>query len=186
MRRNISSVVLAFAAIITALGLIGPAGAGGGSENEVVVVKSVVGPVPAGAQFEVEVSCLNQDNGGSEPMVTTLIFDETGAPVGNDSVVLGALSATCTVTETVTNGATVSYACAVSATHDGGTDAGTEGADPVSCLDDQTVQFMDIDLAVGTVTVTNTFAEDPEPEAEAEAAEAAVAGIVSARPAFTG
>lgn len=192
MRRTTSFFALAFvAAVVAASGLVGPAGAGGGAENEVVVEKVVAGPVPAGAQFEVEVSCLNQDNGHGEPTVTTLTFDETGAPVGVNSVVLNPASATCTVTETVTNGATVSYACSVQMTpvtppsdaDSNGADA--QGGDPVACLDDQTVQFVDIDLAVGTVTVTNTFPEEPEPEAEADAA-AAPAGVVAATPTFTG
>jgi hypothetical protein len=94
------------------------------------VEKVVAGPVPDGAQFEVEVPCLNQDNGHAEPMVTTLTFDETGAPTGVNSVVLNPASATCTVTETVANGATVSHACSVQMTQvTPPSDADSYGAD---------------------------------------------------------
>jgi hypothetical protein len=106
----------------------------------------------------------------------------------------------CTAVETVSHGATVSYACDV-----------PDGVTPVApaenghvlarCIGDQTVEFggiaadegdsaepeLEIPGAEGTVTVTNTFEEPPPVEPPpATAPAAAQAGVVAARPTFTG
>ena len=62
--------------------------------------------------------------------------------------------------------------------------ADPEADAPVECLDDQTVMYNDISDATGTVTVTNTFDEEPPPAVDSAAV--APAGVVAARPAFTG
>lgn len=54
----------------------------------------------------------------------------------------------------------------------------------MECLDDQTVMYNDSSGATGTVTVTNTFDEEPPPAVDPAAV--APAGVVAARPAFTG
>jgi hypothetical protein len=163
------------------VGLLPAADAGNG--NYVVVEKVVDGPVPEGTVFEIEVDC-SPTNGvpptvASDPDPVTLTFDANGDPLDADRV--GATPfQTCTVTETVTGGATVGYACAVEQVMNG---AAPDAAPGASCLDDQTVVFEDVVGAEGTVMVTNTF----EPELEAQPDSAARApGVVAARPAFTG
>jgi hypothetical protein len=185
---RIRNAVVASVAVIAlvALGLFGTAGAGPDEKpsNTFTVEKVVVGPVPEGAVFEVEVTC--EDAFGPQADAApqgapdvTIKFDATGAPIGSNTVKIGA-GFDCTATETVTNGATVTYGCNASAPADEAASANGD-FDPVKCLDDQTVHFDDIIGAEGTITVTNTFEPEPEPETAP-----AAAGVVAARPAFTG
>jgi hypothetical protein len=171
---------------LLAVGLWSPAEAGFTPEvNGFTVEKVVDGPVPEGAVFEVEVTCTSIFNSAptADPGPTTVKFDATGAPL-TENTILAEAGYECTAVETVTNGATVSYACEATAPVNGA-EPEQPGNDfvPVQCTDDQTVVFDDILGAQGTVTVTNTFEPEPEPEPEPEAAPA---GVVAARPTFTG
>src|SRR5262245_19108873 len=134
-----------------------PPSAEGQQGNTFTVEKVVNGPVPDGAVFEVEVNCTSPDS-AAEGTSTTMQFDEDGNPLGSNSVLV-VFFTTCTATETVTNGAEVTYACEVSQMISSGGDEGSQ----VECVDDQTVFFGDIVLATGTITVTNTFEEEPPP-----------------------
>jgi hypothetical protein len=179
--RVLLGVVAALAAVLVAAWM--PAANGGEVDNSFTVVKEVVGPVPPGSVFEVEVECQNQggapDEGANGGTVT---FDEDGNPTSPNTLDVG-LFTTCTATETVTNGAAVSYACAVS-----GGDNAPEGDSQVACEDDQTVSFGEILGANGTITVTNTFEEEPPPPPPPPDVEPddVVPDVVNATPPFTG
>ena len=166
-----------------ATGLLTPA-AGQSQVNTFTVVKVVEGPVPAGAVFEVTVTCQGAfpeapptEGGGQQ----TFQFDENGDPIGNNAVSVPA-GVDCTAEETVTNGAAVGYACEVDfvVPTSGTADDEGNGFVPAECLDDQTVHFDDVLGASGTITVTNTFEEDPPPPPDV------VADVVTATPPFTG
>jgi hypothetical protein len=139
--------------------------------------------------FEIEVDCSPQldessdatVNGVPDPDPVTLEFDAQGAPLGPEMVPVD-LFQVCKVTETVDGGATVSYACEVGSAPNGAVPQ-PQPVEQVDCVDNQTVVFGEVSGAEGTVTVTNTFEPEPEPEPEPEAA---AAGVVAARPAFTG
>ncbi len=156
-------------------------------DNTVVVEKVVDGPVPPGAVFEVEVTCQGLPNGDAATEgvgVEIFRFDENGDPIGVNSLSLGQGNV-CTVVETVTNGASVSYACDTRVVN--GIPAGAEGPPPapvfVECVDSQTVHFYDISGAEATFTVTNTFEEPPPPDV---APDDVAADVVAATPPFTG
>jgi hypothetical protein len=189
---RIRNAVAASAAVIAlvALGLLGTADAGPDEKpsNTFTVEKVVVGPVPEGAVFEVEVTCESIQYGTDAaaqlvPEPVTVKFDASGLPLGSNMVAIGP-GAECTATETVTNGATVTYECEASAPAGDGAVPNGNG-DFVECLDDQTVHFGMVVRAEGTITVTNTFEEEPPPPA-VEPAAAAPAGVVAATPTFTG
>jgi hypothetical protein len=200
MRTRSVAAVLGALALVAMLGLITPADAGLTEvDNYVVVEKVVDGPVPEGTVFEIEVDCTPSAPVGSpeaeatpsvpDPDPVTLKFDANGDPLGTD-MVSAPRYGTCKVTETVDGGAsTVSYKCAVPPLASG--NAGSQAFESVECIDDQTVGFGQLMAADGTadyeigaeatVTVTNTFEPEPEPETAP-----AAAGVVAARPAFTG
>jgi hypothetical protein len=203
MRTRSVAAVLGALALVAMLGFITPADAGPTEgDNYVVVEKVVDGPVPEGTVFEIEVDCDLRASPVSssaeatpsipDPKPVTLKFDANGDPLGTD-MVSAPLFGTCKVTETVDGGAsTVSYKCVVPPLLNG--NAGSQAFEPAECIDNQTVGFGQLmaadetadDKIIGasaTVTVTNTF--EPEPEPEPETAPAA-AGVVAARPAFTG
>ena len=126
-----------------------PAGAGD-LIQPIHIAKVVEGPVPDGTEFEVEVSC---ENPHGPTIDETLTFPAEG---GLETVGGGGSSVDCTVTETVTGGATtVAYEC--------------EEIEQVTCgADGQSFTFTS-DVAEVQVTVTNTFAE-PAPPARGRAA----------------
>ena len=131
-----------------------PAEAGGDAQIE--VFKEVVGPGPSGP-YTIVVDCSSAD--------PFLPFDL--ADGDSQVIVLGNIvePVTCNVTETVTQGAQVTYACAA-------------GNAQATCVDSQNITFSP--EGTGGITITNTFAE-PEPDAQPAAAEA-----VPAAPTFTG
>jgi hypothetical protein len=188
----------AAALAVVAAGLFGVADSENGEYNTFTVDKVVVGPVPDGAVFEVEVTCesihMVEEAAGAAgvpvPAPVTMTFDDNGDPLDANMVSVPP-GAKCHATETVANGAAVSYACVATppvvepwVTDDSATPAEPE---PVECTDDQTVEFHYIAGATGTVTVTNTFEEPPPVEPPPAAAPAAAqTGVVAARPAFTG
>jgi hypothetical protein len=179
--RTLAALITAALALLT-VGLWSPAEAGG--SNTFTVEKVVDGPVPEGVVFEVEVTCTPIFNNNSDatvsaaPEQSTFEFDANGDPLDTNTTTVGP-GYECTAVETVTNGATVSYACEASAPVNGAEPEGPgNGFVPAQCTDDQTVVFDDVSGAQGTVTVTNTFDEPPS--------DAAPAGLVAARPTFTG
>jgi hypothetical protein len=135
------------------------------SPTTLEVHKEVVGPGPSGP-YTIDVDCPGADEVPDDPF-------ELAAGESQEVLVTNIdESVTCTVTETVTQGATVTYACTA------GFRAG--------CVDGQSIIFGA--EASGSITVTNTFPEpepEPVPDPEPEPA-AAAAGVVAARPAFTG
>ena len=179
MRKRALVGTVAIVVAVTAAGLLTPA-ASQSQQNTFTVVKVVEGPVPAGAVFEVTVDCeptlSSPATEGFEPQ--TFQFDETGDPIGDNSVEVG-LFVDCTAEETVTNGATVSYACEVDSPNFDAPE-GPSPFVPVECIDDQTVHFDEVLAASGTITVTNLFEEEPPPPPEV------VADVVTATPPFTG
>jgi hypothetical protein len=200
MRTRSVAAVLGALALVAMLGLITPADAGLTDVGNYVVVEKVVeGPVPEGTVFEIEVDCdltprpvppAEATPSIPVPDPVTLEFDANGDPLGTD-MVSAPLYGTCIVTEIVDGGAsTVSYKCVETPLPNG--NAGSQNVEPAECIDDQTVGFgqtmaadetadYEIIGAEATVTVTNTFEPEPEPETAP-----AAAGVVAARPAFTG
>jgi hypothetical protein len=173
-----------------AAGFVGTADAG--RSNTFIVEKVVVGPVPADAVFTVEVTCqdIAHDSSSAAPAADpslTVQFDANGVPMGENTLSVNFLTE-CTAVETVTNGAAVTYECAVEAPPEAAPDAAAgavNGQTLVECTDDQTVVFHEVGEAKGTVTVTNTF-QEVIPDDVAPAADAAPSGVVAARPSFTG
>lgn len=190
MRTRTFAALTAAALALVAVGFFGTAEAG--LTNTFIVEKVVVGPVPADAVFDVQVTCERVLNGANAapaatPSTQTFQFDANGAPIGANTVAVPD-GTECTAVETVTNGAAVTYACAVEAPTDAAPDAAGgagNGQVLVECTDDQTVLFHQVADAEGTVTVTNTF-EEVIADDVAPAADAAPAGVVAARPSFTG
>jgi hypothetical protein len=179
MRR--ASRILCIAAV--AAGAIAATAAPGGAgvpvppSNTLTVVKHVVGSVPAGTTFTVEVNCVS-GIGPAAPVIPTVTFDATGAPL-TSAVFSPGPTSTCTVTETVNGGASsVGYAC----------DIVRGSSDQIgppflgSCTADNAVSFNDVINDSATITVTNTF---PTPAPPAPPAPP-VAGAVQIAPAFTG
>ncbi len=182
-----TKLLIAVAALALTVAVFGPFGAADAQQeqNSFTVVKVVDGPVPAGSVFEVEVTCTSKESSPAEGFgSTTMQFDENGDPIGANTITGGPFT-NCTATETVTNGASVTYAC--SATFPSGSPGAPEGA-PAVCLDDQTVSFDNIGGAEGTITVTNTFAEPPPPPPPVVDDDDDVVddGVVTATPPFTG
>ena len=123
--------------------MIGFASVAGAGERfqTLEVVKEIVGPVPPGAEFAVEVQC----EGQSGPTIDeTLTFTESGSQI----VDLTGGSLSCSVEETEAAGATVTYAC--------------EAVSASTCTSDRTITNQS-DIAASIVTVTNTYVPEPEP-----------------------
>lgn len=179
IRAVVGIIAIAIAAL--GVGLLTPA-SGQAPPNTFTVVKVVEGPVPAGAVFEVTVTCVDNrvDAAPAEgfPPVT-MTFDEDGNPLDDNSLDVN-LYTDCTAEETVTNGAAVTYACEASAPVPG---SPAEGPALVSCLDDQTVRYDEVVGAEGTITVTNTF-EEPPPVVDDD--DVVDDDVVTATPPFTG
>jgi hypothetical protein len=117
-----------------------PAGAGQPPQS-LEVRKVIVGPVPPGAEFIVQVQCVKANG---PPINETLTFTEPGSQI----VDLELSSLSCIVAETQAAGATVSYAC--------------ESVLSSTCISDSS--FTNIsDVAQTIVTVTNTYPEAPPP-----------------------
>jgi hypothetical protein len=209
MRSRTIAALTAAAVALGAAGLFGTADAGGNAQvykTTFTVEKVVVGPVPDGAVFEVEVTCESLSLGApgagaaTDPGPVTMKFDDNGDPLGMNMISPG-FGYACTAVETVTHGAAVSYACAVPDPVVTPVAPTVNGHVLARCNGDQTVEFggitadegdsaepeLEIHGAEGTVTVTNTFEEPPPVEPPpATAPAAAQAGVVAARPTFTG
>ena len=136
-------VTCALAACVT-VALSAPASAGGNLHGEVNNV--VVGTAPAGTTFTVHYSCTSGPTGD-------LQFDASGTPTPPSSNFFNSLAAaTCTISETVTGGASaVSYQCV-----SGGPDATCDPSGTSATFNGGTSTNV-------TFTVTNTFAAPEVP-----------------------
>ena len=115
--------------------------------NALFVEKQVSGSVPTGTTFTVHVECTQGES-------ADLTFDETGAPLGERGLQVEQES-DCTVTETVTGGATgTTYTC---------TDTHEAPAAAQCQSDPQKVSFGDGIEQVATVSVSNVFPTAVEP-----------------------
>jgi Domain of unknown function (DUF5979) len=130
----------------------GPAAAG--RPPRVTVTKVVEGPAPPGAQYVVDVDCEGADIQPSSQLTFT------GS--GSQTVEVMDSGVTCTVTETATSGAAVSYGCEITS-NAGGSDSACTGGNTV---------FFETGAVDATITVTNDFRPPPEPAAAAEPIEA--------------
>ena len=112
--RTLRLVLLTVAvASFASVGLAVSAGAGEmapGPAAPLTITKIVSGPVPTGTTFTVTVTCdspiINDGGVGTSSAVVT--FDAAGAPTSNNVIGFGD-PGTCTVTETVTGGATTTW-----------------------------------------------------------------------------
>jgi hypothetical protein len=138
--------------------------------NELTITKVVDGPAPPGAEWVVDIDC----EGAAIQPSSQLTF--TGP--GSETVqVFGGV--TCTVVETTTAGATVSYACEV-------TSPDENPAFVASCVGDNEVDF-EAGGHAATITVTNSYAAPPVTTPPgAAAAEPPPAEPVTEAPRFTG
>lgn len=183
--------VLVSAVVLVALAAL-PAGAGDGAAAPLHIRKVVVGPVPAGTQFVVTVTC-------DPPTITPggvssqqFVFDAQGNPVGTGDTVTFEGPTSCTVTETQTGGAaSVTYEC--EGTLPPPNDLGGSGRfsarlgipqGPICPSSGPQSDPITVNIIASrqeaTVTVTNTFVPAPAPPTP----EPAVA--VEEAPSFTG
>jgi len=184
--RIVGVAALAFGAVAsTAI----PGGAGApAATNTVIVEKEVIGDVPAGTTFTVEVTCESQLDAHAAAVVPVEItFDENGDPTSDNSLTTPA-GTRCTATETEDGGAT-------STTYDCDMEHGLSDQNGSPFLgncgpDDNQATFGDVVGDTATITVTNTFTttssttttttRQPTPPVTP------VAQPVRATPAFTG
>lgn len=139
--------------------------ASAGFTPRLTVTKIVEGTPPPGAEWVVEVTC---DGESGPPREVT--FTEPGSET---LTIIG--DGTCTVVETVTAGATVTYACEVK--------VNPENAE---CTGDNQVTYTEgSPFPEATVTVTNTYAP-PAPPSPPEPAAPPAAAPVTAGARFTG
>jgi Domain of unknown function (DUF5979) len=138
--------------------------ASAGKTPLLTVTKVVNGTAPPGAQYVVDITC----DGGATASPNQMIFSGPGS----DDAAINSGSTTCTVTESQSAGAAVSYACEI--TGDPGGNSACSGGHAV-VIAGGGVQ--------ATITVTNTYAPPagPEPPPAAPPAEA-----VATAPLFTG
>jgi hypothetical protein len=190
-----AGVLVAAAALVA---LAAPPAEAGIDAAPLTVRKVPAGPVPAGTQFVVTISCdkeiISTDDG---PVSSTqLVFDAQGNPVGPDTVEFTDFG-TCTVTETQTGGAaSVIYECQGSAVP-GGLAEGTgrfgprrsQPAAPKEVCETSGPQSGPITMHIvspaqdATVTITNTFEASPTAPAPPSPQPAAA---VAEAPLFTG
>jgi hypothetical protein len=180
----VSSVALATTALASSAGAgVTPVGAA-----PLTILKTVSGVVPAGTTFTATIQCddtiINDGGKGADGAVVQ--FDATGQPTTPDTVTFLA-PGSCTVTESVTGGATsTTYACESTEPAEAPTGFGPgaqQVAEPI-CLSAGpqsgpiTVNII-FENQTATVTIHNTF-NDPTPVPITPAPQ------VVAQPAFTG
>ena len=127
----------AVASVALAAGvLVSTASAGG---NVFGVTVSVVGPVPSGTTFTVDISCSGVFSASGQ-----FTFDSTGAPTGTPFFSILGVPTVCSATQSQTGGAaTVTSTCT--------------GAINVSCLDDHTASFATFGNGNGIIHFTDGF-----------------------------
>jgi hypothetical protein len=142
--------------------------ASAGKAPLLTVTKVVDGTAPPGAQYVVDITC----DGGATASPNQMTFSGPG----EDTAAINSGSTTCTVTESQTAGAAVSYACEITG------DPGGES----ECSGNQSVVIVGGGVEA-TITVTNTYAPPAPPEAlPGEAAPPPPAVAVAAAARFTG
>jgi hypothetical protein len=203
MRRFTRLTVLTLGAGALAFGVLAP-GAGAGIRQDsapLTIVKTVSGPVPAGTTFTATLQCTPSElsasspgdggminDGGEGTNTATVTFGANGQPTSPDTFFFYR-PGTCTVTETVSGGASsTTYACdgtipddeeEVPAPIDGvGAFQAEEITDPCATAGPQAAPmtvFIEDQDQDATVTIANTFTEQIKPAAQ-----------IVAQPAFTG
>jgi hypothetical protein len=173
MKKWIGAAVAAVAMLV----LVAPPAGAGLDAAPLTVRKVPVGPVPAGTQFVVTISCDKPiiSTGNGSVSSTQLVFDAQGNPVGPDTVEFSDFG-TCTVTETQTGGAaSVIYECEGSFTpgglgsNGGGARFGLGNGPPREVCETSGPQSEPITMHIvspaqdATVTITNTFEAVPAP-----------------------
>jgi len=161
--------VVAFLGLVGAVALFGPAELSADGVPLLTVVNVVSGSAPTGTVFTVTINCNPATIAPSDTGQATMTFNATGQPQGTNTIGFNA-DTTCTVTETVTGGATtVQYSCA-SVLPTGASAFGTTATttDPPLAIcgaaGPQTTPMTVNVFAAGqtaTVTVTNTFTPPP-------------------------
>ena len=165
---------------LVALGLFGPATVSSGQiAAPLTVVKVVAGTAPAGTTFSVTIACTPGTIVAPNNNQITMTFNATGQPQGVNTISFNGPTS-CTVTETVTGGAsTVQYSCTSSLPSDGTGSSGafpsqpgiaatttttspaTHTQAPPVCPDGPQTAPMTVtvisEVQTATVTITNTF-----------------------------
>jgi Domain of unknown function (DUF5979) len=143
--------------------------ASAGFTPKLTVTKVVEGTAPPGAEWVVDIDC-----GSTQVAPQQMTF--TGP--GSQSATVGG-AGTCTVVESGTSGATVTYACEVNVNPDHAT---------CTSNNEVTYTFTATDFPEATVTVTNTYAPPapPAPPAPTPPEAPAAAEPVAAAAQFTG
>jgi hypothetical protein len=170
--------LIRFLAVVAVTGsLIGgfPTPSEAGGDVSLTVEKVVVGTVPPGTSFTVDLNCGTVPNEGA----TAITFDDEGnaQPPGSNVVTWGPAlggSFDCTPTEQAPAGATVTYSC-------------TDSTQATTC-DDAGPQTEPIVVSVGgtgsvTLTVTNSY-PDPPPAPTTQTTD--VRPTIGVAPTFTG
>jgi hypothetical protein len=172
MRIRSAIVVACVAAAAAVAALAVPAGAGNGG-YVLTIEKVVVGELPPGTEFVVNVFCVDSEQNGSVDVVEDLTFPGDGSDTVFVPLSGAELPVTCTVTETDDGGATsVAYAC-------------EDDPGATECTAENVIEIFEPGED-STITVTNTFAppEPPPPPPPPPPPEPAQA--VAAGPRFTG
>ncbi|HMG26543.1 MAG TPA: DUF5979 domain-containing protein [Acidimicrobiia bacterium] len=111
------------------------------------MTKAVDGTAAPGAEYVVDIDCEGSDIQPSSQLTFT-------GP-GSQTVEVMDSGITCTVVESATSGAAVSYACEITSNAGGGNSACTGG----------NAVFFETGAVDATITVTNDFRPPPEPAA---------------------
>jgi hypothetical protein len=118
-----------------------------GATSQLTVTKAVDGTAPPDAQFVVDIDC-----GSSTELPNQMTFTGPGSQTA--TIIFAGPDATCTVVESVTAGASVTYACEV-----------TSGNASCNDTTPNSVHY-NAPFSAATITVTNTFLPAPAPSPE--------------------
>jgi hypothetical protein len=141
--------------------------ASAGKAPLLTVSKVVDGTAPPGAQYVVDITC----DGGATASPNQMTFSGPG----EDTATINSGSTTCTVTESQSAGAAVSYACEITGDPGGNSD----------CSGGQSVTIGGGGVEA-TITVTNTYTPPAGPEPPPTGPEPPPAEAVAGAPLFTG
>jgi hypothetical protein len=141
--------------------------ASAGKAPLLTVTKVVDGTAPPGAQYVVDITC----DGGATASPNQMTFSGPG----EDTAAINSGSTTCSVTESQSAGAAVSYACEITGDPGGNSE----------CSGDQSVVIVGGGVEA-TITVTNTYAPPAPPQSPPAGAPAPPAEAVAAAALFTG
>jgi hypothetical protein len=164
MRRG-GRALLGLALLVTGAAIATTAGPAAAVTQSITVTKVVDGSAPPSAQYVVDIDCEGAEIVPSSQLTFTGPGSQTVSVLGAD--------VTCTVVESVTAGASVTYACEV-----------TSEVGDTACVDDNAVSLQ---LGGGAIiTVTNSHSPPAAPAAPEPAPAAAAAEPVAAAARFTG